>query len=97
MENLKLMGNLFSLSMSIIAWTQIFLCFRVRNKWLRSLPLTLSAAVDVLFWILAIMGVETILGTSAFGAAFLGLFWVISALAGWLCFVIVKLIQKLFQ
>lgn len=97
MENLNLMGNLFSLSMSIIAWTQIFFCFWVRIKWLRALPLTLSATVDVLFWILAIMGVETILGTSAFGAAFLGLFWVISALAGWLGFVIVKLIQKLFQ
>ena len=97
MENLNLMGNLFSLSMSIIAWTQIFFCFWVRIKWLRALPLTLSATVDVLFWILAIMGVETILGTSAFGASFLGLFWVISALAGWLGFVIVKLIQKLFQ
>ena len=87
----------FSLSMSMVAWAQIILCFRAEKKWLRLLPLLLAIAGDVLLWILALIGVETFLGASAMGTAILGLFWIVSALVGWLCFKIVKLIQKLFQ
>lgn len=94
-------ANLFSSSMSIVAWVQLILCFRAKKRWLRFLPLTLTVSADLICWLLCILavplGMEDSLGFPSVVFAFLGLFWVVSALAGWLGFAIVKLIQKLFQ
>lgn len=90
-----------SLSMSFVGLLQMILCLRAKKKWLRLLPLSLTAGLDMVCWLVCILadslGMEDSLGFPAVTLAFWGLFWVVSALVGWLGFRILKLIQKLFQ
>ena len=96
-----MLATLFSLSLTIVGWSQLILCFRAQKKWLRFLPLTLAVSGDLVCWLLYFVSflirMEDSLGYPSIVLAMLGLFWVLAALVGWGAYGLVKLIQKLFQ